>query len=56
MQEWQQKSQQAADALKQTEARVVLLENRAKTLEEQQHLDQTEFDNQLTEKDNMITG
>ena len=54
-QEWQQKCQQAEDALKQTEARAVLLENRTKTLEEQQHLAQTEFGNQLTEKDNIIT-
>ena len=56
VQEWQQKGQQAEDALKQTEARAVLLENRTKTLEEQQHLAQTEFGNQLTEKDNIITG
>ena len=55
-QEWQQKCQQAEDALKQTEARAVLLENRTKTLEEQQHLAQTKFGNQLTEKDNIITG
>ena len=33
-----------------------MLENRTKTLEEQQHLAQTEFGNQLTEKDNIITG
>ena len=42
-QEWQQKCQQAEDALKQTEARAVLLENRTKALEEQQQLAQTEF-------------
>ena len=53
-QEWQQKFQQAEDALKQLEARAVLLENRTKTLEEQQHLAQTEFSNQLTEKEDMI--
>ena len=53
-QEWQQIFQQAEDALKQTEARAVLLENRTKTLEDQQHLAQTEFGNQLTEKEDMI--
>ena len=54
-QEWQQKCQLAEDALKQTEGRAVLLENRTKTLEEQ-HLAQTELGNHLTEKDNIITG
>ena len=54
-QEWQQKCQQDEDALKQIEARAVLLENRTKTLEEQ-HLAQTELGNHLTEKDNIITG
>ena len=34
----------------------MLLENQAKTLEEQQHLAQTEFSNQLTEKEDMIRG
>ena len=53
-QEWQQKVQQAEDALKLTEARAVVLENQTKTLEEQQHLAQTEFSNQLTEKEDMI--
>ena len=53
-QEWQQIFQQAEDALKQTEARAVLLENRAKALEDQQHLAQTKFGNQLTEKEDMI--
>ena len=53
-QEWQQKVQQAEDALKLTEARAVVLENQTKTLEEQQHLAQTEFNNQLTEKEDMI--
>ena len=53
-QEWQLKLQQAEDALKQTEARAVLLENRTKALEDQQHLAQTEFGNQLTEKEDMI--
>ena len=53
-QEWQQKLQQAEDALKQTEARAVLLENQTKALEDQQHLAQTEFGNQLTEKEDMI--
>ena len=42
-QEWQLKLQQAEDALKQTEARAVLLENRTKALEDQQHLAQTEI-------------
>ena len=53
-QEWQQKLQQAEDAPKQTEARAVLLENRTKALEDQQDSAQTEFGNQLTEKEDMI--
>ena len=53
-QEWQQKLQQAEDAPKQTEARAVLLENRTKALEDQQHSAQIEFGNQLTEKQGMI--
>ena len=32
----------------------MLLENRTKALEDQQHLAQTEFGNQLTEKEDMI--
>ena len=56
VQEWQQKCLQAEEALKQAEAKAVLLEKQTKTLEEQQHLAQTEFGNQLTEKDNIITG
>ena len=47
-QEWQQKLQQAEDALKQIEARAVLLENQIKALEDQQHSAQIEFGNQLT--------
>ena len=56
VQEWQQKCQQAEEALKQAEANVVLLENRTKTLEEQQHSTQTELGNQLAEKENIIAG
>ena len=50
----EQKFQQAKDALKQTEARAVLLENRTKTLEDQQHLAPTELSNKLTGKEDMI--
>ena len=53
-QELQQKLQQAEDALKQTEARAVLLENQTKALEDQQQPTQREFGNQLTEKEDMI--
>ena len=53
-QEWKQKFQEAEYAIKETEARVVLLENRREALEDQQHLVRTEFNNQLTEKEDMI--
>ena len=53
-QELQQKLQQAEDALKQTEARVETIENQTKALEDQQHLAQPEFGNQLAEKEDMI--
>ena len=52
--EWQQKLQDTEDALKQTEARAVLLENRTKAQEDQLHLAQTEFNNQLTRKEDMV--
>ena len=55
VQEWQQKCQQTEEALKQVEAKAVSLENRTKALEEQRHSAQTEFGNQLAEKDNIIT-
>ena len=54
VQELQQKLHQAEDALKQTEARAVLLENQTKALEDQQQPTQREFGNQLTEKEDMI--
>ena len=55
-QEWPQKCQHAEDALKKTQGRAVLVENRTKTLKEQQHLAQNDFGNQLIKKDNMITS
>ena len=56
IQEWQQKYQQAEEALKQEKEKIVLLESRTKEMEVQQHSTQTEFGNQLREKDNIITG
>ena len=56
VQECHKKCQQTEEALKQAEEKVVLLESRTKAMEEQQHSAQTEFGNQLIEKDNIITG
>ena len=55
IQEWQQKYQQAEEALKQAKEKAVLLESQTKEMEEQQHSTLTEFGNQLREKDNTIT-